>query len=69
MDIALIIGAIVIAGLVFLLLVRIVRATIKTALFVALIVFGLQMLGIGPDRVMQQVVQIGQDLWQLIPGK
>lgn len=69
MDIVLVIGAIVIAGLVFLLLVRIVRATIKTALFVALIVFGLQMLGIGPDRVMQQVTQIGQYLWQLIPGK
>jgi hypothetical protein len=69
MDIVLVIGAIVITGLVFLWLVRIVRATIKTALLVAIIVFGLQLIGIGPDRVMQQVVQIGQYLWQFVPGK
>jgi hypothetical protein len=69
MDIVLVIGAIVITGLVFLWLVRIVRATIKTALLVAIIVFGLQLIGIGSDRVMQQVVQIGQYLWQFVPGK
>jgi hypothetical protein len=69
MELVLIIGAIVIAALVFLWLVRIVKATIKTALLVALIVFGLQFLGIGPDRVIQQVVQIGQYLWQFVPGQ
>lgn len=65
----LLLGSIVIAFLVFLCLVRIVKATLKTALLVALIVLGLQFLGIGSDKVMQQLIQIGQYLWQLIPGK
>ena len=69
MDLVLIIGAIAITIFVFLLLVRIVKATIKTALLVALIVFGLQFLGIGPDRVFQQITQITQFLWQFVPGK
>lgn len=69
MELVVLIGAIAIAFLVFLCLVRIVKATLKTALLVALIVLGLQFLGIGTDKVMQQLTQIGQYLWQFIPGK
>lgn len=69
MDLVLLIGSIAIAFLVFLCLVRIVKATLKTALLVALIVLGLQFLGIGTDKVVQQVIEIGQYLWQFVPGK
>lgn len=57
MELVVLLGAIAIAVLIFLLLLRIVKATLKTAVLVALIVFGLQFLGISSDKIMQQFRQ------------
>lgn len=56
MDIALVLGAIVVSFLVFTWLLKVVRATVKTAILVALILLGLQLLfGIGPARLWEYI--------------
>ncbi len=69
MNLVLLAGSIVITGLVFLWLVRVIKATLKTALLVAAIVFGLQFFGIGSDRILSEVQQILRSIWRMIPGK
>lgn len=69
MDLLLLAGSIVITGAVFLLLVRVIKATLKTALLIAVIVFGLQFFGIKSDRVLSEMQQIFRYLWRLIPGQ
>ncbi|MBE9010558.1 hypothetical protein IQ250_10105 [Pseudanabaenaceae cyanobacterium LEGE 13415] len=69
MELLLLAGSVIITGIVFLWLVRVIKATLKTALLVAAIVFGLQFFGIGSDRIMAQVQQIINYFWRLIPGQ
>lgn len=47
----LVIGAVIIAWLIFTFLLKVIRTTIKTALMVALVVLLLMFFGIGPDQV------------------
>lgn len=69
MNLVLLIAAVVIACLVFTLLVKVVRATIGTAIIIAIIVLVLQLVfGIGPSQVFSQVNQFFQSLWQLVAG-
>ncbi len=52
MEIVVVVGAVLISFLVFTWLLKVVRATLKTAFMAALILLGLQLLfGIGPDTV------------------
>lgn len=69
MNLVLLAAAIIITILVFMWLVRVVKATLKTAVLIAAIVFALQFIGIGPDKVTQQIVAIGQWIWQTIVGQ
>lgn len=70
MNLILLGAAIVISVLVFTWLVNIVKATVSTALIIAAIVFALHfILGIGPDKLLQEITQIIQFLWQLVLGK
>ncbi|MER3435613.1 MAG: hypothetical protein C4288_20020 [Leptolyngbya sp. ERB_1_1] len=69
MELLLLAGSIVITGLVFLLLVRVIKATLKTALLIAVIVFALQFFGIRSDRIISEIQQIFRYLWRLLPGK
>lgn len=65
MDLVLLIAAIVISFLVFTWLVKIVKATIGTAITIAIVVLVLQLVfGIGPGQVWQQVSQFLQQLFQ-----
>ncbi|BAS54555.1 MULTISPECIES: hypothetical protein [Leptolyngbya] len=68
MNLFLLIGSIVITVLVFLWLVRVLKATLKTALLIAAIVFALQFFGIGSDKILAEVEQIVRSLWSLLPG-
>lgn len=69
MNIVLLIAAIAIAFLVFTWLIKVVRATIGTAILIAVLVLVLQIVfGIGPAQVWQQVSQFFQAIWQLITG-
>ena len=47
----LVIGAVIIAWLIFTFLLRVIRTTIKTALMVAAVVLLLMFFGIGPEQV------------------
>lgn len=69
MNLLLLVGSIVITVLVFLWLVRVLKATLKTALLIAVIVFALQFFGIGTDKIFYEVNQILRSIWRLIPGK
>ncbi len=70
MNLLLLIAAIFIAFLVFTLLIKVVRATISTAITIAIIVLVLQLVfGIGPSEVFNQVNQFFQSLWHLITGQ
>lgn len=56
MEIVIVIGALVISFLVFTLLIRVVRATLRTAIIVALVLLALQLLfGIGPAAIWEQI--------------
>lgn len=50
-EIVLVIGAIAISLLVFTWLIKVVKATLKTAFLAALILLGLQIFGIGPVAI------------------
>jgi len=69
-DLIIFIAAIIVSWLIFTLLVKVVKASISTAILVAVIVLILQLFfGIGPQDLWQQVTQLPQTLWQLVTGK
>ncbi|MGI0487915.1 hypothetical protein ACN4EK_20935 [Pantanalinema rosaneae CENA516] len=69
MNLILVIAAIVISILVFTWLIKIVKATIGTAIVIAAIVLVLQLVfGIGPSQLWEQISQIPQALWNLVTG-
>ncbi|MGV0028517.1 hypothetical protein [Phormidesmis priestleyi] len=70
MNLILIAAAIAISVLVFTWLIKVVKATVTTALVIAAIVLILQFFfGIGADRIFDQAIQIIQYVWQMIFGK
>lgn len=61
MNPILLIAAVIVAWLVFTWLVRVAKTTLNTALLIALIVLGLQVVvGIGPDQVLQTILDLPQ---------
>ncbi|KAM3092343.1 hypothetical protein ACKFKF_31560 [Phormidesmis sp. 146-12] len=70
MNLILIVAAIAISVLVFTWLIKVVKATVTTALVIAAIVLILQFVfGIGADKILEQVIQLIQYLWQTVFGK
>jgi predicted PurR-regulated permease PerM len=62
-DLIIFIAAIIVSWLIFTLLVKVVKASISTAILVAAIVLILQLFfGIGPQDLWQQVTQLPQTL-------
>jgi hypothetical protein len=69
-DLIIWIAALIVAAIVFTWLLKVVKATITTAISVAIIVLILQLLfGIGPNQVWQQITQIPQIIWEMITGR
>lgn len=69
MELIIAIAALFLSVLIFFWLLKIVKTTIQTAIFVAIIVLLLQVFfGIGPEQVFQQVSQIFQSIWGLLTG-
>lgn len=63
------IAALIVAGLIFTLLLKVVKATIRTAITIAIIVLILQLVfGIGPNQLWQQIIYIPQAFWQTVTG-
>jgi hypothetical protein len=70
MNLILLMAAIVVTFLVFTWLVKVMKATIGTALLIAAIVLVAQLLfGIGPGQIWQQVSQFFQAVGQMIFGR
>lgn len=69
MNLILLIAAIAVSVLVFTWLIKIVKATVSTAITIAAIVLILQLVfGIGPTQLWQPVSQFLQDGWQFVTG-
>jgi ABC-type multidrug transport system permease subunit len=69
MNLVLLIAAVIVSFLIFTWLVKVVKATITTAIFIALIVFGAQIVfGIGPNEILDQVKGFWDWLWRSLSG-
>ena len=68
-ELIILIAAIVVSWLVFTALIKIVKTTATTALAIAGIILGLQLVfGIGYQDLWHQISQLPQLLWNLVTG-
>ncbi len=68
-ELIILIAALVVSWLVFTALIKIVKTTATTAIAIAGIILGLQLVfGIGYQDLWQQISQLPQLLWNLVTG-
>ena len=64
-ELIVLIAALIVTFLVFTWLIKVVKATIQTALTIAIIVLILQLIfGIGPTQLWQKITELPQIIWQ-----
>ena len=64
-TVILLVAALIVTFLVFTWLIKVVKATIQTALTIAIIVLILQLIfGIGPSQLWQKIIELPQLIWQ-----
>ena len=69
LNLIILIAAVVVSWLVFTALLKVVKTTVSTAIAIAVIVLVLQLFfGIGPNQLLEEVVQLPQTLWHLVTG-
>jgi hypothetical protein len=69
LNLIILIAAVVVSWLVFTALLKVVKTTVSTAIAIAAIVLVLQLFfGIGPNQLLEEVVQLPQTLWHLVTG-
>jgi hypothetical protein len=69
-ELIIVIGALLVTWLVFTWVIKVLKASISTAIAIAGIVLILQLaFGIGPDRIWQQILLLPQTIWHLFGGK
>ncbi|MGB3515353.1 MAG: hypothetical protein WBA43_02785 [Elainellaceae cyanobacterium] len=69
MDLVILIAAILVTIAVFTWLLRVFKATLNTAILIAIVVLLVQLLfGIGPGELLNYTQQLWQVVWQAITG-
>lgn len=64
-ELIVLIAALIVTFLVFTWLIKVVKATIQTAITIALLVLILQLIfGIGPTQLWQKIIELPQIIWQ-----
>lgn len=64
-ELIILIAALIVTFLVFIWLIKVAKATIQTALTIAIIILILQLVfGIGPSQLWQKITEIPQLIWQ-----
>lgn len=64
-ELIVLIAALIVTFLVFTWLIKVVKATVQTALTIALLVLILQIVfGIGPSQLWQKIIELPQLIWQ-----
>lgn len=64
-ELIVLIAALIVTFLVFTWLIKVVKATVQTALTIALLVLILQIIfGIGPSQLWQKIIELPQLIWQ-----
>lgn len=70
LNLIILIAALIVSWLVFTALIKVAKTTFTTAIAIAIIVLILQIVfGIGPQNLLQEIIQLPQTLWHLITGK
>ena len=68
-DLLILLAALIVSWLVFTALIKIVKTTVSTAITIAAIVLGLQLVfGINPQDLWQQITQLPEILWHVVTG-
>ncbi len=68
-DLIILIAALIVSWLVFTLLIKVVKASIGTAILIAAVVLILQLFfGIGPQDLWQQITQLPQTILRMVTG-
>ncbi|NJL82455.1 MAG: hypothetical protein HC890_04885 [Chloroflexaceae bacterium] len=68
-ELIILIASLAVAWLVFTWLVKVIKASVSSALLIAGLVLVLQLIfGIGPGDLWQQVISLPQTLWELVTG-
>jgi type IV secretory pathway TrbL component len=69
-ELIILIAALLVSWLVFNWAVKVLKASIGTAIALAVIVLTMQlMFGIGPNQLLQYVIHLPETLWKMISGK
>jgi len=64
-ELIVLIAALIVTFLVFTWLIKVVKATVQTAITIALLVLILQLVfGIGPSQLWQKIIELPQLIWQ-----
>ncbi|XWK86178.1 MAG: hypothetical protein U7127_18380 [Phormidium sp.] len=64
-ELIVLIAALIVTFLVFTWLIKVVKATLQTALTIAIIILILQLIfGIGPSQLWQKIIELPQLIWQ-----
>ena len=65
-ELIILIASILVAWLVFTWMVKVIKASVKTAIAIAIVVLILQLLfGIDPQQLGQQIIDLPQTLWEI----
>ncbi|MBD1897134.1 hypothetical protein [Coleofasciculus sp. FACHB-129] len=68
-DLIILIAALIVSWLVFTLLIKVVKASIGTAILIAAVVLVLQLFfGIDPQHLWQQITQLPQTILRMVTG-
>lgn len=70
LEFIILIASLLVSWLVFNWVVKVLKASIGTAISIALIVLTMQlMFGIGPNQLFQYIINLPETLWNMIYGK
>lgn len=70
LELIILLAAILVSWLIFNWAIKVLKASISTAVTIAVIVLVLQlMFGIGPNELFQHIIHLPQTLWQLVTSR
>ncbi|MGE5657059.1 MAG: hypothetical protein ACM37W_10615 [Actinomycetota bacterium] len=70
LELIILLAAILVSWLIFNWAIKVLKASISTAITIAVIVLVLQlMFGIGPNELFQHIIHLPQTLWQLVTSR
>ncbi|CBN57338.1 MULTISPECIES: hypothetical protein [Kamptonema] len=70
LELVILLAALIVSWLAFNWAIKVLKASLGTAVAIAAIVLVLQLVfGIGPNQLLQHIINLPQTLWQMVQGK